>query len=456
MGKGEGEVMTDIINKYFKSIGVLILISFVVFVSIYSPMRKELEGNILKNFLYISQSKENSLQNYIHSCVDGGKSISSRTMIKNKIVEYKAGEADINQLSDYTLPRFIDGIKALDNCIGGMRIVDNTIIASSGESLPFESNYLKENKSLKSDIDLSFEVPFVRVISPIYEGENLLGHDVLLFELNKTITSLNREEIKTEILDKAQAESIKNNAKKIHSIQDFELIETQNTISYINSIKDTEKSIAISIPKNDLFGSITGISYTNIISYVVGILLLIIMYNIIIINNTKKQLNETKNKGERLKDFAYKDSVTGVHTRHFLEKLIKELGESEISVEDMAIVLIDIDSFKGINDNHGHTIGDKILEYTANALKDSIRDSDFVIRYGGDEFLLVLNHCKRINADLIIKKIEEKLSKPNEWDILVNISYGIQEVFDINDIKQNIQQADEKMYKMKESKKIQS
>lgn len=445
--------MTNLVNKYLKAFGALILISFVVFVSIYSPMKKELEENILKNFLYISQSKETSLQHYIHSCIDGGKSISSRTMIKNKIVEYKTGEADINQLSDYTLQRFIDGIKALESCTGGMRIVDGVIIASYGESLPFDSSYLSEHKDLISYIDLDYEAPFVRVVSPIYEESTLLGHDILFFELNNIIASLNLEDIKTEILNKEEAEKIKNTPKKTYSIKNVNIIENEKEINYINVILGTDKYIKISTNKNSLFGSATGISYTNIISYVVGILLLIILYSLIVINNTKNQLLETKSKGERLKDFAYKDSVTGVHTRHFLEKLIKELGESEMATEDMAIVLIDIDSFKNINDNYGHTIGDKILEYTANALKDSVRDSDFVIRYGGDEFLLVLNHCKKTNAEIIINKIEERLSKPNNWDIEVNISYGIQEVIDINDIKNNIQQADEKMYKMKESKK---
>ena len=92
-----------------------------------------------------------------------------------------------------------------------------------------------------------------------------------------------------------------------------------------------------------------------------------------------------------LRERAQTDALTGVLNRGAIEeRLDQELSRARRSGLSMAVLVIDLDGFKQVNDRHGHLIGDRVLQHTADVLKDSVREGDFVGRYGGDEFLLVL------------------------------------------------------------------
>lgn len=116
-----------------------------------------------------------------------------------------------------------------------------------------------------------------------------------------------------------------------------------------------------------------------------------------------------------------------------------------------AIIMIDLDGFKEVNDTYGHLMGDKVLKEIANILKNSIREEDFVIRYGGDEFLILLKDCDIKFCEQIISRIETKLEEVNLYNI--KISYGIEEIRDRARLLDYIKKADEKMYKMKKKNK---
>lgn len=121
-----------------------------------------------------------------------------------------------------------------------------------------------------------------------------------------------------------------------------------------------------------------------------------------LIKNQKAQLDETNQQRatqERaFKEELYRDSLTGAYNRRYYEEVARK------TIGPAGIALIDVDDFKICNDTYGHYAGDMALETAANAIRSCIRESDLLIRYGGDEFLLVL---PGIPGDILQTKLEQ-------------------------------------------------
>lgn len=146
------------------------------------------------------------------------------------------------------------------------------------------------------------------------------------------------------------------------------------------------------------------------------------------------------------------DSLTGLYNRTFLEEL-----RQIINISDYVVVLVDIDFFKKINDTYGYDIGDKVLKTVSNIFKEKLRKEDIVIRYGGEEFLILLkksrNHPEELlNAiERVRKYIEEQKIKISETDYLkTTISAGVNLSTDkMKDIDEAIKKADIALYRAK-------
>ena len=121
-----------------------------------------------------------------------------------------------------------------------------------------------------------------------------------------------------------------------------------------------------------------------------------------LIKNQKAQLDETTEQraahDQKLKEKLYKDPLTGAYNRRYYEEVIRK------SIGPAGIALMDVDDFKICNDTYGHYAGDVALETAASAIQSCIRSSDLLIRYGGDEFLLVL---PGIPGDILQGKLEQ-------------------------------------------------
>ena len=121
-----------------------------------------------------------------------------------------------------------------------------------------------------------------------------------------------------------------------------------------------------------------------------------------LIKNQKAQLDETNQQRatqERaFKEELYRDSLTGAYNRRYYEEVARK------TIGPAGVALLDVDDFKICNDTYGHYAGDMALETAANAIRSCIRESDLLIRYGGDEFLLVL---PGIPGDVLQTKLEQ-------------------------------------------------
>ena len=162
---------------------------------------------------------------------------------------------------------------------------------------------------------------------------------------------------------------------------------------------------------------------------------------------------------ERISFLAMRDPLTLLRNRRELEDTLdRELSRHARQREYMAVMFIDCDDFKIVNDTYGHDCGDRYLQHVANNLNELTRKSDLAFRYAGDEFVVLLPHQKQQGAEVISSRIREHLLtnplKYEDQSIPVVISYGVvsTEQLQTVDAKAMLKKADERLYEMKKKK----
>ena len=154
---------------------------------------------------------------------------------------------------------------------------------------------------------------------------------------------------------------------------------------------------------------------------------------------------------------GYYDSLTGLPNVPIFEfNVEKAIASAKRRNKILAILFIDVDNFKFINDTYGHLIGDKIIQMVSKILESTLRIDDFITRKGGDEFIILLNDlARKEDISYVLDKIIEHFEKPIEIEnqkILLTLSIGISIFPDDGDtVKDLIQKADYVMYKSKKN-----
>ena len=158
---------------------------------------------------------------------------------------------------------------------------------------------------------------------------------------------------------------------------------------------------------------------------------------------------------EEIRSSMLRDYLTGVFNRRYLyeagNQIFQNARRGNIS---MAIAMIDADRFKSINDNYGHDIGDLVLQTIANSLRKSLRESDIVARFGGEEFVCIATGVEADQIEHVFERVREAIESQKiateQGTISVTVSIGV-----CTDLKKTLDDminvADQAMYTAKQS-----
>lgn len=169
---------------------------------------------------------------------------------------------------------------------------------------------------------------------------------------------------------------------------------------------------------------------------------------------TQHQFKKLQVQQKRLEQLAMTDQLTGLYNRHYLEHVAhKKIAFARRHNVDLCLIVIDVDHFKQVNDQHGHATGDTVLTHISQLLSSSMRDEDIVARYGGEEFVIVMEHC---SLDFAIEKAEQLrqgIEQLRPEDLNVSASFGVthyrKEIHD--DFNSLFSRADAAVYRAKEN-----
>lgn len=191
--------------------------------------------------------------------------------------------------------------------------------------------------------------------------------------------------------------------------------------------------------------------------YVVNMLIVFIalsFFSILFIIETVVAYNRLYNQNKQLDTIANTDPLTGLYNRRTMTKHIMDFfSDYKITKHPFSIILCDIDDFKVINDTYGHEGGDEVLRSLSRIFENLTRDKDFLCRWGGEEFLILLKNTDltlaRTIADRIRVNVENSEIIYNDNTIKITITLGVASVTEEQDYDVLFKLADERLYKGK-------
>ncbi len=154
----------------------------------------------------------------------------------------------------------------------------------------------------------------------------------------------------------------------------------------------------------------------------------------------------------------YIDHLTGIYNRKKLEAYIKEKISASTRNKTFSAVLIDIDNFKSINDTFGHDMGDDALETSAKLLKRCLRSNDFIARFGGDEFYIIMDIANGDDLEAIVGRIYSGVESYNNsglkpYKLRFSMGYAVYDCHDQMKVEEFQKQIDKLMYENKKANK---
>jgi diguanylate cyclase (GGDEF)-like protein len=170
-----------------------------------------------------------------------------------------------------------------------------------------------------------------------------------------------------------------------------------------------------------------------------------------------RDVTQQKRAHDELERLARYDTLTGLlNRRALLERLEEWLRHVQRYGGKFCVIMLDLDHFKQVNDDYGHQVGDRVLAHTAEVLRQGLRQTDIVGRYGGEEFLVVLPHTDCIGARVVAERIRTRMTRTSMdngkgYTFAITVSLGIAAHLDNDDVDSLVSRADRALYNAKEN-----
>jgi diguanylate cyclase (GGDEF)-like protein len=177
------------------------------------------------------------------------------------------------------------------------------------------------------------------------------------------------------------------------------------------------------------------------------------------LRRTREALLSEREQRQAAETAAIMDPLTHAYNRRYMDQLIeKELSRAGRLGTQIAFLMVDVDEFKSVNTRFGHIVGDAILREVADLIRKSVRASDTVVRYGGDEFLVILTEAEETDAERVIARMDQRVNAWNKASKIEGYHMGLSCGWATHEkgtlVSKSLEAADKKMYDCKHQRKI--
>lgn len=347
--------------------------------------------------------------------------------------------------------RFVYPLFDVDNYIGSVEISFSALsfVKDISKHYKIKTNFLIDKRVVDEKVFKSERFNYIQSpISQYYFEKSVLDHLKVDFSKKR--------------LSKVQEETLYKNINRGKAFSKFD--------AYF-------KEIVTFIPmKNPITGKITAVFafrssdifvrkannhalMLSIISVIIiGLVLLLIYKEIQNKESLRRKIQdstqELKALNRQLAEMAHVDSLTGANNRRYLYEVAKKLIPFvKREEQNLSVAMIDLDHFKDVNDTYGHDVGDEVLKVFVEYVKSNIRESDIFVRYGGEEFVLLLPNTDLEHAKVLTEKLRSSIENCKKIDkVRFTISIGVAAFIISEDtIDTIIKKADEALYEAKDS-----
>lgn len=182
------------------------------------------------------------------------------------------------------------------------------------------------------------------------------------------------------------------------------------------------------------------------------------VFSIMFIIETVEAYNKLRSQNQQLDTLANTDPLTGLYNRRTMTDHVMNIFEDyKVNSEPFSIIICDIDDFKVVNDTYGHKCGDEVLKTVATTFSGLTREKDFVCRWGGEEFLILLNNTDIEQAKTIAERVRSKICNTEvsyaEHIIKITMTFGVATVTEEADCDALFRLADSRLYQGKKNGK---
>ncbi len=172
------------------------------------------------------------------------------------------------------------------------------------------------------------------------------------------------------------------------------------------------------------------------------------------LRRSREVLSRQLLRAETAEALSLVDPLTGVFNRRFLDWTIsKEMSRADRCGSNLSLMMLDLDAFKSVNTRFGHLVGDRVLRELAELLKKTLRKSDTIVRYGGDEFVALLPETNEEQAQLATERIHQAIEQWNRDSPIrgykMGLSCGVAPCTKGASLSESLKIADERMYQEK-------
>ncbi|MBW4829096.1 MAG: sensor domain-containing diguanylate cyclase [Clostridiaceae bacterium] len=388
--------------------------------------RKDVEGKYIYEIL--PRFKETIFLKTFRTMIrENQKHFFSAALHKNFVYDKNYGDHNLRQ-----------NLKVSTISIDKKNYILMEIIDVTGEYIRVEGykDYIKKFRDIERSLnksELKYKILFENMIkgflyTKIVKDDNGDIKDLLILDVNKAFLNFFKIE-KEDVLHKELFTKLKHLVCKR---------------SFIDEIKkhalegDTLKIDEMHIPKLD--------KTIEILGYKMGKDSYALIFD---------DITEKKNNEKAIINLAYYDQLTNLYNRKiFMERVEKEILGARSNKSKCALIMLDLDKFKDINDTYGHYYGDEVLKISSKRIKNIIRKGDFAGRYGGDELLIFISNIKKeSNIEIIARRIIRSLKIPIDVEGVVicpSASLGIS-IYpnDGSNVDDLLRVADKNLYKAK-------
>lgn len=427
------------IQSFIKRVIITLIVlvavsSIVVFLLIYLPLKTELEKSLMNNFDRVSYISYASLQNNIDRGLEGARSLSSRTMIKNAILDYENGELGMDELIAYTQPRYEDGVKALEYLIKAERFVDDRSAEElrqvswpalnhpddlQAELLQFERfikgeihSYAFEKRLIKPDGSITW----VNLNVADFSGSVLYGSMYLCLIEDISARKQSEEALKESERSKSvllshlpgmayrckndqdwTMEFVSEGCDKLTGYKAEELISNME-ISYIDIIAPEYHKLSKTKWEHVLLQHKQYHDEYEIITKSGGLKWVLELGqgiydesdNVEALEGIVLDISEQKKSEHQVTYLKKHDLLTGLYNLSHMEQEKKRLDQPEFL--PLSLSICDIDGLRMVNDAYGYDEGNQLIKTTARLIQSCLCGEYVLGHLGGGEFMILLPH----------------------------------------------------------------